>query len=175
MRMHFHGLEGVPIWTAGIAICLLAVSSVVTIFRSIPVSYANTSDIGFLSKRGAAPTGFGDAHDTDPQTNLAAPQDTNNHRIHASCPECGVIKPMRQIEHLDDAGGRNSIVAAVADDIPGREPDRAIAATSTVKTRYEFTVGFRDGSIKVFNDTSPRAWPLGSRVIVLGGSNASNY
>ena len=37
---------------------------------------------------------------------------------------------------------------------------------------YEFTVRFRDGSNRIFNDTSPRDWPLGSRVIVIGGANS---
>jgi hypothetical protein len=36
---------------------------------------------------------------------------------------------------------------------------------------YETTVRFRDGSTAVFNETTPRTWRTGGRVIVIAGSN----
>jgi hypothetical protein len=35
---------------------------------------------------------------------------------------------------------------------------------------YETTVRFRDGHTAVFNETTPRTWRTGGRVIVIGGS-----
>jgi hypothetical protein len=43
-----------------------------------------------------------------------------------------------------------------------------------IESAYETTIRFRDGSTTVFNEVTPRTWRLGSRVIVIGGANASN-
>jgi len=176
--MRFEGQAGVSVWIAGIFICLLVVSSTMAIVRSIPASYANTSDEGTPSNGGATSRGSDDAHANSSQTNSTVAQDTIRGRIRASCAECGVIESMRQIERFDDVGKRNTVIAAVEEEVAGREPDRAIGRAIGAKSRsitlYEFTVRFRDGSNKVFNDTSPRAWPLSSRVIVISGPNDSN-
>jgi hypothetical protein len=67
-------------------------------------------------------------------------------RVHrASCTDCGVIESMRQSERPT---------------VDGRH--------------YEFTVRFRDGSTTIFNETNPRMWRLGSRVMVIGRANTAN-
>lgn len=172
MRTHFTTPARLPMWIAGIFISLIAALGIAATLRWIPASYANIPDEGAQSERGAARSGTEDAHAKDPQANLGQARATSRNR--AGCDECGVVESMRQVKRAGDVGGPNTVVAAVGGDVPRREPDRAIAATSRAEMRYEFTVRFRDGSNKVFNDTSPRAWPLGSRVIVIGRSNASN-
>jgi hypothetical protein len=166
MRTHFKTPARVAMWTVGIAICLLAASGAAAIIRWIPPSYTSMPDNRASLEDGVAPTGSRVAR---AQTAVAQTPTTSNHRNRASCAECGVIESMRQIESSGDVSGQN--IATVPGSVAGRKPVRAIANMSTVK-RYEFTVRFRDGSNRIFNDTSPRAWPLGSRVIVIGGSNS---
>src|SRR5450631_1949765 len=76
MRMRFEGQAGVSVWIAGIFICLLVVSSTMAIVRSIPASYANTSDEGTPSNGGATSRGSDDAHANSSQTNSTVAQDT---------------------------------------------------------------------------------------------------
>jgi hypothetical protein len=172
MRTHFTTPARLPMWIAGIFISLTAALGIAATLRWIPASYANIPDEGVPSKLGAAPNGSEDARAKDPRADPGQARATSRNR--SWCDECGVVESMRQIKRPGDVGGQNTVIAAVGGDVAGREPDRAIAAKASAEMRYEFTVRFRDGSNKVFNDTSPRAWPLGSRVIVIGRSNASN-
>jgi hypothetical protein len=174
IRTPFERPARVPMWIAGISICLLAASGIAAIVRSIPASYASIPNDGAPAAYGTSSSGPEDSHANDSRAQFAATMDTINRRNRARCDECGVVESMRQVERAGDVGGRNNVVAAVGGGVPSREPERAIAATSGAELRYEFTVRFRDGSNKVFNDTSPRAWPLGSRVIVIGRSKTSN-
>jgi hypothetical protein len=158
-----------PMWIAGISIGLLAASGLVAIVRSIPPSYANVPD----EEHRAASRGSEDLpRANDLQTQLEVVRPKVNRRSAMGCDECGIVESMREIKWSGDAGRRDTGVAVVGGRVPSHEPDRVLAATSKAETRYEFTVRFRDGSNKVFNDTSPRAWPLGSRVIVIGRANA---
>jgi hypothetical protein len=79
----------VPMWIAGIALCLGATAGTIAIVRSIPASYASTPDGGAPSKNGAAPSG---------STDLAAAQSTSERRNRGWCSGCGVVESMRQIE-----------------------------------------------------------------------------
>jgi hypothetical protein len=173
MRTDFTTPAHLPMWIAGIFISLTAALGIGATLRWIPASYANIPDDGAPSEHGAAPNGPEGASAKDPQAQLEVARPTTNRRSRVWCDECGVVESMRQIKRSRDVGGQSSVVAAVGGDVGGREPNPAIAAKSSAEIRYEFTVRFRDGSNKVFNDTSPRAWPLGSRVIVIG-RNASN-
>ena len=173
MRTHFTTPAHLPMWIAGTFISLIAVLGIAATLRWTPASYANILDEGALSRHGAVPSGFEDAQAIDAQAQFDVARPAVNRRSRVWCDECGVVESMRQIKRFRDVGGQSSVVAAVGGDVGGREPNPAIAATSGPQMRYEFTVRFRDGSNKAFNDTSPRAWPLGSRVIVIGRSNAS--
>jgi len=174
MRTDFTTPAHLPMWIAGVFISLTAALGIAATLRWIPASYANIPDEGAPSEHGAASNGPEGASAKDPQAQLEAARTTTNRHSRVWCDECGVVESMRQIKRSRDVGGQSSVVAAVGGDVGGREPNPAIAAKSGAEIRYEFVVRFRDGSNKVFNDTSPRAWPLGSRVIVIGRSNASN-
>jgi hypothetical protein len=78
----------------------------------------------------------------------------NDPRNRAWCPECGFVESIRHIESPRGASGS------------------AIAASALTGKDYEITIRFRDGSTTVFNEATPRTWRLGSRVIVIAGSNA---
>jgi hypothetical protein len=157
------------IWIAGISICLLAASSAVAIVRLIPASYASIPDGHAPSGRGAATSGSDDRPTDDAEAPAAI-----NRRSQAGCPECGFIESMRKIE-IDRSGGsgaRDTAEVNVAGGAArgasgGANPANALAATG-----YEFTVRFRDGRTTVFTDASAGTWRVGSRVIVIGGSNA---
>jgi len=168
MQAHIKTPARVARWIAGIAICLLAASGAAAIIGWIPPSYSGTPDNRASLEDGAAPSGSGVGR---AQAAVAQTPTTSKRRNRASCAECGVIESMRQIESSGDAIGQST--ATVAASVAGRKPARAIVANVSTVKRYEFTVRFRDGSNRIFNDTSPRDWPLGSKVIVIGGSNSS--
>jgi len=147
-----------PVWIAGISVCLLAASGAVATFRSI----AGIPDKVTAVER-AAPA-------DDPQSSLAVTLPTINHRGLASCSECGVVASIREIERPALLGRQDTMEVKVA----GRVSGGAIVAKPTTSKSYEITVRFRDGSTTVFNETGSRTWRLGTRVIMIGRSIASN-
>jgi hypothetical protein len=172
MRTHFTTPSRLPMWIAGISISLTAALGIAATLRWMPASYANIAGESAPFEHGAASNGSEDTLAKGPQAGRGQARATSRNR--SWCDECGVVESMRQIKRSGDVGGQDTVIAAAGGDIASREHDRAIAAKGSAEMRYEFTVRFRDGSSKIFNDTSPRAWPLGSRVIVIGHSNASN-
>ena len=151
IRSHFERSPRAPMWVAGIFICLLAAFGIVAVVRGIPASYASIPNERAPSQDAAAPSGLEDAY-------------VNGPRSRAWCPECGFVESMRHIESSGNIG--------VAGGVSGGAPGSAIAASAVTRKDYEITVRFRDGSTTVFNEATPRSWRLGSRVIVIGGSNA---
>jgi hypothetical protein len=133
----------VPIWIAGVFVCLSATLGTVAIVRSISASYASIPDEN-ASTLGAAASRSGDVHADDPRARGTVAPDTINRRNRAWCAECGVVESIRQIA---GSGG-------------------AIAANTTAKG-YKITVRFRDGRTTVLDEASLRNWQLGSRVIVI--------
>jgi hypothetical protein len=171
IEMRTHVERPVRMWIAGISICLLAASGTVAIVRSIPASYANIPDKGALPRQGAAPRVAGETLAKDLQAQLAG---TINPRSRARCPECGVVESMRQIKRSGDVGRQDVAYVKVARGASGGAPVSAIAANAITANGYEMTVRFRDGSTTVFNEANPRTWRLGTRVMVIGRSVASN-
>jgi hypothetical protein len=158
-------------WIAAIPICLLAASSVVAIVRSIPASYAGVPDEPAPSKHVAVASVPADAYSKDSQAELAGAQATIKHRHRASCSECGVIESIREIERPEVASRQHTLEINVA----GRVSGGAIVASAAITGKsYEITVRFRDGSTTVFHGAGARTWRMGSRVIVIGRSIASN-
>jgi hypothetical protein len=168
MRAHFE--QPARVWIAGICIGLLATSGIVAIVRSIPASYANIPDEGTAPRLAGALHEAEDTFAKDPQADSASARATINGRNPAWCPKCGVVESMRQVVRSGDAGRQDRGHAKLAGSVFGS----AIAANAATERGYEMTVRFRDGSTTVFNEPNPRAWRLGSRVIVIGGSTASN-
>ena len=154
MRTHPERPVRVRMWIAGVSLCLLLASSVVGIVRSIAVSFASIPDEGVLLEHEVAADRPEATQSKNSQTDLA--QAATNRRNRTRCAGCGVIESMRSIESSGDASGS----AIAADAVPGKS--------------YEITVRFRDGSTTVFNEGTPRAWRVGSRVIVIAGSDASS-
>lgn len=167
MRTHFERPAPIPTWIAGISICFFVVLGMVAIGRSIPASYASIPDERALSKHEAATSGSKDA-----QVDLAVARGTIAPRNRARCPDCGVIESMRQIGRSRGVGGKDTDVK-VAGGISSGVSGSAIAANAITGKGYEITVRFRDGGTTVFNEATPRTWRSGSRVIVIGRSNAS--
>ena len=162
-----------PLWIAGISICVLAASGIVAIARSIAASYAGIPNEDVPRKRGAAPSGSDSGPAINPQS-LAEAEDTITRRNRARCPACGVVESMRKIERQGDGGGQYTADVKIARSVTGGASGSAIAANATTGKGYEITVRFRDGSTTVLNEASPRTWPLGSRVMVIGRSSASS-
>jgi hypothetical protein len=163
----------VPLWIAGISICVLAASGIGSIVRSIPASYANIPNEDAPLKRRAAPSGSENGPAINPQP-LAEAQDTINRRNRVRCPACGVVESMRKIERQGDVGGQYTADVKVARGVTGGASGSAIDANAITGKGYEITVRFRDGSTTLLNEASPRTWPLGSRVMVIRRSNASS-
>lgn len=174
IRTHCERPARMPIWIAAISTCLLVASGIVAIARPIPASYANIPDEGTPSKDRAAPGASEDAQTKNLQAPLALARVTINRRNRAWCPECGVVESVRQIDGSGDAGGRDNVDVTSAGNAFVRASGSAIAVNTLTGKTYEFTVRFRDGSMTVFNEATPRTWRSGSPVIVIARSNATN-
>jgi hypothetical protein len=116
----------VPLWIAGICICVLAASGIAAIVCSIPASYANIPNEDAPLKRGAAPSGSENGPAINPQP-LAEAQDTINRRNRVRCPACGVVESMRKIERPGDVGGQYTADIKGARGVTGGVSGSAIA------------------------------------------------
>jgi hypothetical protein len=156
------------VWIAGVSICLIAASGIVALIRSIPASYANIPDENAASAHAAVPRlpAHASSYSNDSQAAPAGALATINRRSRASCPDCGVIESIRQIEV---SGAQDALDVKVA----RRVSRDAIASSAVAGKRYEITVRFRDGSTAVFNQAGAQPGRVGNRVIVIGGSRAS--
>jgi hypothetical protein len=173
--MHFVRLARLPMWIAGSSVCILATLGIVAISRTIPASYANIRDDGAPSKHAAAPARPANARAADTQAHRALEAVTVDRRNRPSCPECGVVESMRQIERSSESGRQEAVAHKATKGVAGDSPGSAIAANAATRKGYEFTVRFRDGSTAVFSEASPRTWRLGSRVMVIGLENTANH
>ena len=167
MRMPFSRPLRMPLWIAGILLCLLAASGIVAIVSATPTSYASIPDEDAPSNYAQAPSGE-DARAKDLLTRSALPPAARSNR--AWCPACGVVESMRQIERSGDVGERATVNTRIA----GVASGGAIAADDMAGERHELTVRFRDGSMMVLNEPTRRSWQLGNRVIVIGGANPAS-
>lgn len=174
MQTYFNLPRRRSMWIAGISIFLLVASGIVAIGRSIPDSYANIPDEGALSEQGSESSASADAHTGDPRLQLALAHASVSRRNLAACAECGVIESMRQIEHTGDFARQDAVGTQTTQRVAGAASGTAVAATAITGKGYEFTVRFRDGKTTVFRASSPRAWQLGSRVIVIGPVASTN-
>jgi outer membrane lipoprotein SlyB len=163
-----------PMWIAGVSICVLAASGVVAIVRAIPASYASIPDERASSKQGGFPSAFEDAQADLPQARPAETRDTINRRNRVRCRDCGVVESIRQIERSIDASRPDTVAVKIAGGAVGGASGSAGAARALTQSDYAITVRFRDGSTTVINEANARTWQLGSRVIVIGRSRASN-
>jgi hypothetical protein len=161
----------VPVWIAGIALCLLNALGTLPTVRSIPVSYASIPDERGASMDEAEPGGSWDARaDRSPADLAVTPRPPTHRRYRARCPECGVVESMREIGRSGDRGGQ----AAIDLDGTGRTCGSAIDADAAAEQCFEITVRFRDGSRTIFREASPRTWRAGNRVMVIGRADPSS-
>lgn len=153
-----------PIWLIAVCFCSLAVWGSVAILRSIPASYANIPAERAVSGRAALSNAGADAHDNDTQSQLAVAPPTSKR---VTCSACGVVASIREIARPEVAGRQDVKLAR-------RVSGGAIVASAVGGKSYEITVRFRDGSTALFNEAGTRTWRIGSRVILIGPSIASN-
>ena len=173
IRILFKLPAPVPLlWITGVSFCLLVASGVVVIVHSIPASYANVPDERAPSTHravaGVTAEAYSYSHDS--QAKPAGARASINRQNRASCAECGVVDSVRQLERSGIAGRQATLDAKVAE----RVPAGAIASSTTAGKSQEITIRFRDGSTMVMSEAAPRAWPKGTRVIVIGRPSASN-
>jgi ribosomal protein S27AE len=152
----------VPTWIAGVSIALLVASSTIAIDRLIPASYANVPREEALLR----------AKDEPARTVPGPVMVDHVHR--ASCTDCGVIESMRQSERSTVDLRQGTYDTKVSRGVPAGASGNAVAASAAKAVNYEFTVRFRDGSTTIFNETNPRMWRLGSRVMVIGRAKTAN-
>lgn len=156
-----------PPWVAGIFATLLVASGTVPIIRALSPSYAGIPTDRAPSAQRADPRRSGDIHGKDGLPEVAAAGTVTARRSGMRCAECGVIVSMRRLVRSDDAG------ATLGGSASGGTAGQPMPADGANMPGYEFTVRFRDGSVLVFNEATPRTWRPGSRVIVIGRGPAS--
>ncbi|MBI3525775.1 MAG: hypothetical protein HY066_14855 [Betaproteobacteria bacterium] len=86
--------------------------------------------------------------------------------VKARCTECGVFTSSRVIEPAG-AGVERGMTGGLVRDARNGTPGK------TAK-RYEITLRMRNGSSRVFMDTTPAHWRAGERVILIEGASQSN-
>ena len=165
MRMQFERPMGIPLWTAGIALCVLAATGVVAVAHSVPASVAGSLAAGMSAGEGmtANRAEVGELADREARAN-GAPAGISR-RAALSCRECGVVESTRRIAHYVNSGRHDAVLANGTDTIPGQ----ADGAGATTGASYEVTVRLRDGSRTTFTEPTPRAWRSGARVMVIAG------
>jgi hypothetical protein len=174
IRMHFRWSVRRSMWIAGVGICSLAALGIVAIARTIPASYANIPGKDARSKDRTAPARMEDAGAKGPQVHVVLQPIAVSRPGRVPCSECGVIESMRQIERSSDSGRERAFDVKGTRGVPNTSSGVPITASAATEKRYEFTVRFRDGSTTVFSEAGARAWPLGSRVMVIGRAGAVN-
>jgi hypothetical protein len=125
------------------------------------------------SKGRTAPARSMDATAEELLSPLAAAHATVKRRNRGACPECGIIESMHQTEPPENVRRHSAIAVRDGDSNPGGSSGSAIAGGGAARRRYEFTVRFRDRSTMVFSEASPRAWGLGTPVMVIGSLNSA--
>lgn len=160
----------VAMWIAAFFIGLLA-SGAVPIIRALSSSYAGLPVEGPQFDQGNDPRGSGDGRAR--ARHSEAPLAMVARRNGVWCAECGVIASMRRLVRSDGTVSPGAIVAGLAGTASGGTSGQAVHSDGETMAGYEFTVRFRDGSAIVFNETTPRTWQPGGRVIVIGRTHAS--
>lgn len=170
-------LTGLParvaMWIAACSIGLAA-SGAVPIIRAFSSSYAALPVEGPQSEQGTDPRGSGDGHAGARQSEAPLAKAMVVRRNGVWCAECGVIASMRRSVRSDGTVSPGAVVAGLAGTASGGTSGQAVPSDGEAMAGYEFTVRFRDGSAIVFNETTPRTWQPGSRVIVIGRTHASS-
>jgi len=151
MKTHTNRSSYLPPLIAVIAVIAVIVFSTAGIARIVGWGPNSTDDSG-------------DILALDPSAPVPA---TNEARVKARCPECGVIVSMREIEVRDEDTGRARTAGGA---VAGSRIETRVDVTRS----YEITVRLADGSSRVFNDANPARWRSGERVIVIDGASPSN-
>lgn len=174
MRTHLERTARVPLWIAGLLICVLTPLGMIAIGRSIPASYASIPDQRAAPRHAVALTGSGDSYAEEPKAQLSVARGTLAPPNRARCPECGVIQSMREVPRSRLIGAKDAADVAMAAHVSTGASANAIAADAISGKTYEMTVRFRDGATTVFNEATPRTWRTGNRVIVIAHASASH-
>jgi outer membrane lipoprotein SlyB len=173
------------IWATAIAFILFCVAGLAAIMGWIPNSIGSSSGNAKIT---AAPEKavIKKTHKTPAQT-------TNNTYVKPMCNECGVIKSIRQIDVQGSSTGLGAVGGAVIGGVLGHQvgdgrgkdvatvvgaTGGAVAGNEIEKrakgmTSYEITVGFDDGSTRVFNQNTS-TWRNGDHVRVVDGMIRAN-
>jgi hypothetical protein len=175
IRMYFKRPVRLPMWIAAISICLLAALGITAIVRSIPLSYASIPTQNAPSKGRTAPAPSEGVTAEELLPPLAAARATEKRSTRVSCPGCGVIESMRQTEPPESMDRQGALTVKGPETNPGGASGGVIAGGSAARKSYEFTVRFRDRSTMIFSEASPRAWGLGTPVMVIGSLNSTNH
>ena len=128
-----------PIWIASVATTLLCAAGIAAFMAWLPAAIGNPND----------DVGLGDlspmsAQPASAKGEMAAAGVASDTPTRTTCAGCGVVELVREIE------------------------TRGEQAAESIRS-YELTIRFQDGSIRVFNEATPRTWRSGARVMVIAG------
>jgi hypothetical protein len=126
-----------PIWIATVATTLLCAAGIAAFMAWLPTATGNPNDDDTLTER--LPMSGQPASAKGEMASAGAASDT---LTRATCAGCGVIESVREIDTRDEQ-----------------------AAEST--RGYEVTIRLQDGSMRVFNEATPRTWRSGTRIMVI--------
>jgi outer membrane lipoprotein SlyB len=124
-------------------------------------------------------------------TQQAALPDDGAVRRRVRCNGCGVVESVRRIDRREFEGGTCSIAdsdrfpmignpndgdksaasATLAEAVDGALTGRPGGAKMKVTSSYQIVVRFRDGSRRVFNESTARALQSGERIQVIAGAD----
>ena len=137
MRTQVDRFPHLLMWIARVATTLFYAAGIAAFMAWMPAAIGNPKDLATRTELSPMPAQPAGAKEDKASGGAVSDTPTG-----ATCAECGVIESVREI----DTGGEQ-------------------AAGST--RSYEFTIRFRDGSRRVFNEATPRLWRSGTRVKVI--------
>jgi len=155
---------------AGTVVVGVAAGGIGTLIKSIPASFASAPADSAATGTGATPPDIVRPDAGDPRVSAAAIPATKQRANRAWCPECGIVESIVELETYADIGEHGMVPVSIDDDTKVGANDRAYVAPAR---RFAMTVRFRDGTRRVFHESTARNWHPGVRVIVIAGATTA--
>lgn len=147
MKMQANKSPYLSLLIGGVTVILLGSAVITAAMALMPTSTDEESDVATLDKLATSP-----ATAVAAQEQIPSARAEGDAHVRVKCAECGVVESSREIEPFVVVG----VVAGKA------------------SRSHEVTVHMKDGSNRVFVDSTPANWRAGERVTFIEGANRSH-
>jgi hypothetical protein len=125
-------------WIASVATTLFCAAGIAAFMAWMPTAIGNPEDHPTLTESSPMPS----AQPAGARGDRASAGVVSDTPTRTNCAGCGVIESVREIDARGDQGAEST-------------------------RGYEVTIRLQDGSMRVFNEATPRTWRSGTRIMVI--------